>query len=214
MRRVLPPDVEPFPGAQDQDAFSGTVHRCAWKGCDKSGDFRAPKDRGLKEHYLFCLDHVRAYNAQWDFHSGLSTEQMEAELRDSSTWGRPTWKLGTLGAGPRPGQKTPKGWSGSFRVHDPLDLGEQTAFDAGRRQRAEAERRRRAKPGAAAEEDRALKVLDLSHPFTLDVLQGRYKDLAKKHHPDANGGSVEAETKMKLINAAYRTLKAILTASA
>ncbi len=57
-----------------------------------------------------------------------------------------------------------------------------------------------------------LAVPKWSRPFTLDALQRHYKALAKKHHPDANGGSVEAETKMKLINAAYRTLKAILNA--
>src|SRR5262245_40293300 len=110
MPRVLPPDIEPFPGPQDQDAFAGTVHRCAWKGCCKSGEYRAPKDRALQGHYLFCLDHVRAYNAQWDFHAGLSPEEMEAELRDTSMWGRPTWKFGTLGSGLRPGQKAPPEW--------------------------------------------------------------------------------------------------------
>jgi DnaJ-domain-containing protein 1 len=116
-----------------------------------------------------------------------------------------------LGAGLRPGQKPPPGWKGGFRVNDPLDLGANTAFDKRQRERAEADRRR-SKPGAAADEDRALKVLELSHPFTMETLQRRYKALAKRHHPDANGGSIEAETKMKLINAAYRTLKAIVAA--
>ena len=34
--------------------------------------------------------------------------------------------------------------------------------------------------------------------------------VVKKHHPDANGGSAEAETRMKIINEAYQTLRASL----
>ncbi len=212
MSRSLPPDIEPFPGAQEQPSDSRTPC-CAWKGCAHRGEFRAPKDRKLQEHYLFCLDHVRAYNAQWDFHNGLTPTQMEAELRDTSTWGRPTWKLGTLGAGLRPGQKPPEGWKGRYKMNDPMNLGAGTGFDPQRRKREEAERRRKINPKGAAEETRALKILELAHPFTLDALQRRYKALAKKHHPDANGGSAEAETRMKQINAAYRTLKALLAAA-
>jgi hypothetical protein len=197
MRRCLPPDVELFPGAQEP----GTSHRCAWKGCASAGEYRAPKDRHLREHYLFCLPHVRAYNAQWDFHQGLSPVELEAELREASTWGRPTWKLGTLGAGARSGPHGPKGWTGNFRVDDPLGLGAETPFD---------DRRKARKPQAGEPETQALKVLDLAHPVTLEALRRRYKDLAKKYHPDANGGSVEAETRMKVINAAYRTLRAAL----
>lgn len=200
MSRPTPPHIEPFPGPQEQE--QGRAPRCAWKGCTHLGEFRAPKDRALREHYLFCLEHVRAYNAQWDFHNGMTPSQMEAELRSSATWGRPTWKLGSLGGG------RPNGWSAQFRVRDPLDLGAGTAFDARERQRERTAHLR--KPDAAAEETRALKVLDLSPPLTLEDLQRRYKALAKKHHPDANGGSAEAETRMKLINAAYRTLKTVL----
>ena len=68
--------------------------------------------------------------------------------------------------------------------------------------------RRRAKPGAAAEENRALKILDLAHPFTLDALQQRYKALAKKHHPDANGGDKSSEDRLVEIIQAYNHLKA------
>ena len=98
----------------------------------------------------------------------------------------------------------------TFRVHDPFDLGADTAFDARRRQKREEARRNRIEPKAVAAENQALKILNLAQPFTLEALTRRYKALAKKHHPDANGGSADAETRMKLINAAYRTLKAAL----
>lgn len=208
MTRHAPPHVESFPGSQADDVAAGPDHRCAWKGCTKTGAFPAPKDRQLAERYMFCLDHVRAYNAQWDFHRGLSPAEMEVELRGSSTWGRPTWKLGTQGGGRRAGQKP---WTRRFRVDDPFDLGDGTAFDAKRRQREEEARLNRA--GSGTEEARALKLMGLALPLTLEALRRRYKALVKKYHPDANGGSAEAETRMKRINAAYQTLRAILAAT-
>ena len=58
-----------------------------------------------------------------------------------------------------------------------------------------------------AERD-AMGVLELSWPLTQADVKSRYKDLVKRHHPDANGGSREAEEKFKEINAAYSTLRA------
>jgi hypothetical protein len=207
MRRTLPPDVEPFPGAETEEFAAGRAHRCAWKGCDKHGAFPAPKDRQLVERYMFCLDHVRAYNAQWDFHKGLSSAEIEAELRGPATWDRPTWKMGTLGGWGN--RRAP--WSGKFRTDDPFDLGADTAFDPKTRRHADPEGAR--PPGVKSAEAQALKLLGLSLPLTLEELRRRYKALVKKHHPDANGGSSEAETRMKRINAAYQMLRATLSAA-
>lgn len=199
MPRSASPPIDKFPGPQSDAAD----HRCAWKGCTERGTFPAPKDRHLTERYMFCLDHVRAYNAQWDFHRGLTTAELEVELRGTSTWDRPTWKLGTLGGGRR------RTWTGKFRVNDPLDLGADTDFEAGREER----KRHRPPVQGNSEEARALKLMGLAMPLTLDALRRRYKALVKKHHPDANGGSAEAETRMKHINAAYQTLRASLVAA-
>ena len=59
-----------------RDAVGGGP-RCACEGCDAPGEFRAPKDRSLSDYYLFCLEHVRAYNAGWDFHADLTPEEIE-----------------------------------------------------------------------------------------------------------------------------------------
>ncbi len=47
------------------------------------------------------------------------------------------------------------------------------------------------------------RVLGLSPNATDDEVKAAYRKLAKKYHPDLNGGSPEAEEKMKEINAAY-----------
>jgi hypothetical protein len=198
MSRPTAPTIEKFPGAQT-DAVGNC---CAWKGCKERGTFPAPKDRRLAERYMFCLEHVRAYNAQWDFHRGLTPQEMEVELRGTSTWDRPTWKLGTLGGGKR------ATWNGKFRVNDPFDFGADTDFDTGRQER----KSQRPPVHGNSEEAKALKLMGLAMPLTLDALRRRYKVLVKKYHPDANGGSAEAETRMKRINAAYQALRAVLAA--
>jgi hypothetical protein len=62
------------------------------------GEYRAPKNRThLREFHWFCLDHVREYNAGWDYYKGLSPDQIEHLTREDSSWQRPTWPLGRLG---------------------------------------------------------------------------------------------------------------------
>ena len=51
----------------------------------------------------------------------------------------------------------------------------------------------------------AREVLGLSHDTKdLDIINKRYKDLAKEHHPDTATGNVE---KFKAVNRAHKTLK-------
>jgi len=175
---------------------------CAWAGCSAPGQYRAPKDRTLSEYVFFCLEHVRQYNATWDFHLHMSPAEIEAEIRRMVTWDRPTWPLGQTGA------KHAWGWTPQG-LHDPLGLGAGTAFDPARRKRARTASWAEAR-GFKAEERRALGVLAIDGPVTLAELKRRYKALVKQHHPDAHGGSAEAEARMKIINHAYQVLCAAL----
>ena len=49
-------------------------------------------------------------------------------------------------------------------------------------------------------------VLELKPGATDDEIKAAYRRLAKKYHPDLNGGSAEAEAKMKEVNEAYSVL--------
>jgi molecular chaperone DnaJ len=51
------------------------------------------------------------------------------------------------------------------------------------------------------------KVLGVKGNFTPDELKKKYRDLAKKYHPDANKGSKKAEEYFKVVSLAYDTLK-------
>ena len=49
-------------------------------------------------------------------------------------------------------------------------------------------------------------VLGIPQTATDDEIKAAYRRLAKKYHPDLNGGSAEAEAKMKEVNEAYNIL--------
>ncbi len=145
----------------------------------------------MNEYYWFCLDHVRAYNAAWDYHKGMTIDEIEQEVRSSITWQRETWPLGA---------KTSQR-KFSFTIHDPFEI----YADA-----AEAAHAPRSRPPSPEEE--AMRVLELTEPLTLVSLKTRYKQLVKRHHPDANGGDKAAEEVFKRINQAYTTLLQSLNA--
>lgn len=168
---------------------------CEHPGCSAAGDFRAPKSRHqLHQYRWFCLEHVRAYNASWDFYAGMNETEIEAQIRADQTWRRPTWKLG--------GRNQHTGGDPLEDLLDPYDILADTEI------RRPAGRRARAQPNnLTAAEQQALSILDLTWPQTLESVKTRYKTLAKRHHPDANGGSKEAEERLKLINRAYTTLR-------
>src|SRR5215470_11280984 len=68
---------------------------CQWRGCAAAGLHRAPKGRGREgQYYLFCLDHVRAFNASYNYFAGMSNADVEAYQKDSVTGHRPTWRVG------------------------------------------------------------------------------------------------------------------------
>ena len=166
---------------------------CDIPGCTLEGEYRAPKSRtNLREYHWFCLDHVRAYNASWDYYKGMSAAQIEAHMRSDTGWQRPTWPLGRLGGG---------GLEDEL-IHGGLDI---LHGAAGRRRGPPA-------PPVPPELRQPLDALGLEWPVSLGDLKTRYKALAKRHHPDANGGDRGAEERLKTINLAYAAVRTHLVA--
>ena len=174
------PDVPPRP--------------CDRPGCPVPGEFRAPRSTTkLNEYFWFCLPHVREYNASWDYYKGMSPQEIEANLRNDSGWHRPTWPLGRLGAARVLGPET---------LRDPLGVLNGTPLHARRRQ-ASAEKAAAPPPELRA----ALDVLGLEWPVDHSAMRNRYKELAKRFHPDLNNGDRGAEEKLKDVNRAYSLLR-------
>jgi hypothetical protein len=166
--------------------------------CGAPGEYRAPKSRrDLRDYWWFCLEHVRAYNSTWDYYKGMTPEQMEQELRSDTAWQRPSWPLGRLGSA---------AWEDEV-LRDPLHILASGGINKSRPRGAHGDANQT--PGELRE---PLLTLGLSWPTTLDAVKTRYKELAKRHHPDANGGSRDAEERLKTINVAYATLRSRLVA--
>ncbi len=167
---------------------------CDHPDCREAGDYRAPisPDR-LRDYYWFCKDHVRDYNAGWNYHSGRQQDDIEEQIRSDSVWNRPTWPMGAR----KP--KSP-GQTGGF--HDPFEF---FSDDSGTNRTAPA------KPYDDGSHASHYRALSLFPPVTLTELKARYKDLAKQLHPDVNGGDKQAEDRLKRINLAYSALKKTLS---
>ena len=185
-RPQRPRAYAPDPGAPGR--------KCDMPGCDAPGEYRAPKSRyALHDYWWYCLAHVRGYNAAWDFYKGMSPGEIEAHLRADTAWQRPSWPLGRLGSVQIDEDLLRDPLKG-FSPHDP---GERT--------------RNGVEPPSEIREP--LATLGLTWPLTMDALKTRYKELAKRHHPDANNGDRAAEERLKTINGAYAALRGRLAAS-
>ena len=172
---------------------------CDMPDCTKPAGYRAPRSRdSLNQYYWFCLEHVREYNARWDYYKGMSPGQIEAHLRADISWDRPTW---AFGQGPGQSKRT---MPNEDDILDPLDI-------LGQNRRARADRARaQAEPRIPAHLREPLAVLGLDWPVTLANAKTHYRALARKHHPDTNQGDLAAEERLKKINVAFTIVKAHL----
>ncbi len=180
------------------------VPQCDAPGCRQPGGYRAPKGRHREgEYYNFCLDHVRDYNKSYNWFSGMSENDVQEWLRSRMTGHRPTWSMGVDGKGQNAAERRAAAAFRAGMFSDPYDFF--TEARHGSRQDAEPAARRRR---VGALERRSLDVLGLDETATGTEIRVRYKELVKRHHPDANGGDRSTEDRLRSIIEAYKTLKA------
>jgi hypothetical protein len=161
--------------------------RCQFPGCSEAGEFRAPMGR-LREgqYFCFCLDHVREYNATYNYFNGMSDEAVSHYQKEAATGHRPTWKMGAN-----------RGDAASGRMRDPYGMRGGGA-QAGRKSKS---------PRHGVVARKALLVLGLDDEAGQDEIKTRYKELVKRLHPDANGGDRSNEDRLREIINAYNVLR-------
>jgi DnaJ domain len=178
---------------------------CQWPGCDEAGEFRAPGARapsfdGPGDWRWLCLDHVRQFNAGYDYFDGMSPEQI---LRAQSPIHG--WERESRAFNPAAGIDGMPRW-GDFA--DPLEAISERVR-AIKRNAAQANRGQVRGDGRAVtwEERRALDVLGLSLDADRMAVRRRYTEMLRRYHPDHNGGDRRHETRLQGVVEAYQVLR-------
>lgn len=191
------------PGKKEETA-KDSERPCDWKGCNKKGSHKAPRGRDREgEFYWFCSVHVREYNKNYNYFSGMDDDSIATYQRASSTGHRPTWQMSSNSWGSKtrtasggiPGSKP---W-----LHKTKDAHGVYPGGAGGAASPETRRRRKLK----RLEKQSLDKLSLSDSATPKEIKSKYKQLVKIHHPDANGGDRSSEDRLREIIQAYNFLK-------
>ncbi|MCU4178517.1 J domain-containing protein [Bosea sp. BH3] len=188
--------------SEAEAVVDGDAPRCNHAGCTRTGEFRAPMGRGREgQFFLFCMEHVKAYNATYNYFAGMDDEALAAYAKQEEIGHRPTWKLGVnsqAGRTSQRGRRAAKGESGED-LHDAFNL-----FGARNKQQAAQPESR---VGVVAR--KALDTLGLDDTADAAAIKARYKELVKRFHPDANGGDRSREGTLQEILKAYQQLKSV-----
>lgn len=160
----------------------GVKHRCDHPGCDKEGEFKAPKDKTLKTYYWFCLEHVQQYNAKWNYYTDENETPQEEVFRKKTRFSGFHSKIKyKFGCDLDDELEFLHGFSGYEKISDNLYF--------------------------SKEDKKEMEKLELkADEFNLDNLKKQYKRLAKSCHPDLHPEDKEAEEKFKRLTAAYKKL--------
>lgn len=184
-----------------RDRFHGRVNApgqaCEYPGCGEPGEFRAPGPRGSSfdgpgQYRWFCLEHVREFNAGYDWFEGMSAEEIMAAQNPIHGWDRQTRAFS-----PTAGIDQAPRWadfadpleaiSGRARVRRPAQRADGKVF--------------------TPDERRALEVLGLEIDADRRTLRKRYSELVHALHPDRNGGDRSSEKRLQAVIEAYQLLR-------
>ncbi len=157
---------------------------CDHPGCAAPGEFRAPLSNRLPGSeggwQFLCLDHVREFNAGYNFFDGLSPDEIRDAQSPLAGW-----------------EKAATGKSGreAFHFGDPLDL-----FSADRKPASP-------KRWDGFGDAQALMALGLGDGASATDVRRAYKRLVRRYHPDSNEGDRSMEGKLQAVVNAYTHLK-------
>ena len=185
-------DPGPEPQRVRHTRFHGRVEHaapvdCAVPGCPNPAEFRAPKSNRVTGSVggwqWLCLDHVREFNAGYNFFDGLSPEDIAAAQSPLAGWER--------------------------AAHDPtVRFNDRTGIFRDR-YGPDAFAGRRAKSGHVLSDPdmAALTTLGLGVEASPADIRRAYKALVRQYHPDANDGDRSHEAKLQAVVQAYTHLK-------
>ena len=182
--------------------YEDTGKVCEHPTCREAGEFRAPGQGGHgfdgpgRWRWL-CLDHVREFNAGYDWFEGMSADEiLEAQAPGMG------WRTESPTFRPNAGVDGMPRWAD---YDDPLDAISARAHGIKSRARRQAEMAMDGRFTPAEAE--ALEVLGLGSDIDRRRLRRRYSELVRRYHPDRNGGDRAYEARLNRVVEAYQLLR-------
>lgn len=172
---------------------------CSYPGCPEPGEFRAPGISpsgfdGPGSYRWFCLDHVRAFNAGYDYFAGMSSDEILKAQSPLHGWERETRAFSpTAGINNAPRRAD---------FADPFE-----AISARARERMRTSGLRTDGRVVTPDERRALDALGLPLDADRRALRTRYSELVRRYHPDRNGADRSFEARLQGVVEAYQLLR-------
>lgn len=182
--------------------YEGEDRVCEHPTCREPGEFRAPGFRpngfdGPGEYRWFCLEHVREFNAGYDWFEGMSAEEILDAQNPVNGWRRESPSFG-----PRAGVDGMPRWND---FDDPLEA--ISARANGIKSRAQREAAMAMSGRWSKPEAEALETMGLGSDTDKAKLRRRYSELVRRYHPDRNGGDRSYEARLGKVVEAYQLLR-------
>ena len=162
---------------------------CDWNNCKEIGKYKAPieKDNSRKFRML-CLEHVKEFNKNWNYFSGMNDEQVINFLKSDMIWHKPTQSFDSS--------------DNFFKI-----LWNNALKDETKKLNGFGNLDHMKKFRFTSQDFQAFTILDIPAGIEWKKIQEKFKKLVKKFHPDMNAGNKKFEEKLKIITLAYTQLK-------
>ena len=161
---------------------------CDWNNCEKVGEYKAPVEKdNSKDYRLLCLEHVKEFNKNWNYFSGMNDKEICDFIKSDMTWHKPTQSFESS--------------DNFFKVlwNNILD---------GKKEKLDTSEFNNLRQFRFSQNDlKAFNILGVSVGLKWETIQEKFKKLVKKFHPDMNSGNKKYEDKLKVITLAYTQLK-------
>ncbi len=162
---------------------------CDWNNCNKIGEYKAPVEKdNSKKHRMLCLEHVKEFNKNWNYFSGMNDNQVIEFLKSDMIWHKPTQSFSSS--------------DNFFKV-----LWNNTLKDEFDKDKFGGDFNHMRQFKFDHKDIKAFSILGVSVGLKWQKIQDKFKILVKKFHPDINAGNKKYEEKLKQITLAYTQLK-------
>ena len=158
---------------------------CDWNNCSNEGLYKAPKEKDNSKNYrLLCLEHVKKFNKNWNYFSGMNDRQIMDFLKSDITWHKPTQSFSSSD------NFFKVLWNNALKNEiDKIKFNNTIKFKFNHN------------------DIKAFSILGITVGLKWEKIQEKFKMLVKKYHPDMNSGNKKFEDRLKVITLAYTQLK-------